>query len=203
MELKEFLETKLKKPLPSHLILHNMRLSDDSIRNSFFYNEPTYVPLYFWLGKILKPKTLLEIGFRYGLLSATFLKTCKTVTYFLALQEPREKYYSCRLGISNVKDHYRKKLEVYMGKLEDEFFEAKLKCSNLDLVIINEEAGYDRYRQYFDAIWPQLSPEGYMVVDCLKKYTSLDAAVKDFCISKNVAATYIGTTYGVSIIRKV
>lgn len=203
MELKEIIESKLKKRISPHLLLNRMRFSDDNIKNSFYYNEPTYIPFYYWLGTILKPKTLLEIGFKVGLVTSVFLKSCKTVVSFLAVQEPKGVYYSPRLGISNVRDHYRKKLEIYTGNVEDEFLVSKMKCLNLDLAIINEETSYDRYIGYFELVWGQLAVDGYMVVDCLSRYKSLAAAVKDFCISKNVEATYINTTYKVSIIRKV
>lgn len=203
MDIKPYIDGKLKKQLPSHIFLDRMRVIDEDSRQSFAYNDHTYVPLYYWLGTILQPKTMIEIGFRLGLLSGNFLKSCKTVNNFLAIQEIKSgEYYSSRLGKANIKDNYKGNLYIHTGSLDSDIFITKLNSMEFDLAIINEEASYDKHRLYFDVIWPQISKDGIIVVEYVKKHEPSSIAVKDFCTSVNLEPIYINTTYGVAIIRK-
>jgi hypothetical protein len=204
MEIKEYIEGRLKKNIvTSKVLLDRMRMIEEDSRQSFAYNDSHYISFYYWLGEIFKAKALVEIGFQLGLLSGNYLKTCKTVQYFLALQETRKgEYYSHRLGKSNVRDNYRRSLYIHVGKCEDDIFQTKLKALEVDLVIINEEVGYDRHRLYYDAVWPQMAKNGIIVVEYLKKYKPSLMAFKDFCLSKNINPIYINTTYGVGVIEK-
>ncbi len=203
LEIKTYVEGKLKKGLPSNIFLRQMRLIDEESRQSFAYNDPTYIPTYYWLGTLLKPKVMVEIGFRLGLLSGSFLKSCKTVEHFLAVQESKiGEYYSDRLGRRNVKDNYKKYFYVHVGDINDDIFVAKLKALDIDLAIVNEETTYDKHRAYFDLLWPQISSDGLVVCDYLNRNKVSGKAFKDFCITVNVEPTYIDTTYGVGLIRK-
>lgn len=202
-EIKVYIENKLKKNLPSKIFLDRMRVIEEDSRQSLAYNNPTYVPLYYWLGTVLNTKTLVEIGFRLGLLSGNFLRSCKTVNYFLGLQEISSGvFYSDRLGKSNIKDVYKGGFYIHTGNCNDDLFETKLKSLEIDLVIINEEVGYDRHRLYYDLLWPQMAQDGIMVVDYLKRYKPSATAFTDFCISKNREPVYINTDYGVGLILK-
>lgn len=199
-EIKKYTEEKLKKRLPSGIFLDRMRMLDESSRQSLAYNNPTYIPFYYWLGTVCKTKTLVEIGFSLGLLSGNFLRSCKTVDYFLALQETKkDEFYSERLGKSNIKDVYKGKFYIHVGGCDDDIFELKLKSLDVDLVIINEEVGYDRYRLYYDLLWPQMTPDGIIVVDYLKKYNTSAVAFQDFCVSKNIKPVYVNTDYGIGM----
>ena len=202
IDIKGIIESKFKKKLPSHIFLDKMRLPDEDLRKGFAYNDHTYIPFYYWLGEIIQPKHLLEIGFRLGLLSGTFLSSCKTVECFFAFQEVKKEFYSERLGRSNIKDVYKKKLFIYKGGIKDEVFLTKMQSMEFDLVIINEEDSYDRHRLYYDLVWPQLNVDGIIVVNYLKKCKTSDLAFKDFVISKNLEPTYIDTNYGIGLIRK-
>jgi len=203
VEIKQFVESKFKKPLPSCIFLDNMRVVDEDFRKTFAYNDFTHVPFYYWLGRILKVDHLLEIGFRLGLLSGNFLKSCQTVKKFLAFQEVvKNEYYSMRLGRANIRDVYKRKFYVHVGSMEDDLFEIRFQSTKFDLVIINEETHYDKHRFYFDMIWPQLSQGGFIIMDYLKKHKATKAAFKDFCMSKNVKPELINTTYGVGLIKK-
>jgi hypothetical protein len=203
-EIKEFIEGKFKKGLPTNIFLSKMRLVDEEAKQSFAYNDQTYIPFYYWLGTLIAPKTMVEIGFRLGLLSANFLKSCKTVEQFIALQEvSSDEYYSARLGRGNIKDNYKKYFYIHVGDVADDVFVTKVKALEIDFAIVNEETTYDRLRGYFDLIWPQISKGGLMVCDHLNREKVSAAAFKDFCITVNLEPTYINTTYGVGLIRKV
>lgn len=204
MEIKSYIEAKLKKQLPSQVFLGKMRVIEEESRQSFAYNDHTYVPFYYWLGTILEPKTMIEVGLRLGFLSGNFLKSCKTVKRFVAIQETKAgEYYSSRLARANVKDNYKGETYIHVGRVEDEIFTTKLKSMEFDLAIINEETSYDRHRLYFDLLWPQISHDGLVVVEYVDKHKFSALAVKDFCVSLNIEPIYIDTTYGVALIRKV
>lgn len=202
-DIKNFVVSKFKNPIPSYVFLDNMRMIDEESRKSFAYNELTYIPFYYWLGKVLKPVNMIEIGFQLGLLSGTFLRACNSVERFLAFQEVKKgEYYSKRLGQSNIKDLYKGKLFIHAGNITDDVFEARFNSVHFDLALINEETSYDKYRFYFDMLWPQMSINGVMVADRLKINKVLSLAFKDFCLSKNVEPMYINTRYGIVLIKK-
>jgi hypothetical protein len=202
-EIKNYIDGKLKKSLPSAVFLSKMRVIDEESKQSFAYNDPTYVPFYYWLGTLLNPKTLVEIGFRLGLLSGNFLKSCKTVECFLAIQETKpNEYYSDRLGKANIKDNYKNYLYPYTGNIGDDVFVTKLKSVDIDLAMVNEETSYEKHRLYFDLLWPQMADQGIIVCNYLSRNKVSATAFKDFCITVNVEPTYINTTYGIGLIRK-
>jgi hypothetical protein len=192
-EIKKYIESKLKKNLPSSIFLSGTRFVDEVSRANFVFNDNTFVPFYYWLGTVLKPTSVVEVGFGLGVTSSNFFKSCKSTNYFLALQEPKSgEYYSSRLGKANIKDHYKKKFNIYVGLIQDDAFSTQLKSRAFDLAIINEETTYDRYRLFC----------GFLIVDCVKKHRVAGMAFKDFCTYKHLDATYINTTYGVGIIKK-
>lgn len=201
-EIKVYIEGKLKKSLPSRIFLDKMKVIDEESRYSLAYNNPTYIPVYYWLGTILKPIVFVEIGFRLGLLSGNFLKSCKTVNYFLALQELDGNYYSDRLGKSNIKDLYKGNFHVHVGSCNDDLFETKLKSLEIDLATINEETSYDKHRIYYDLLWPQMSKNGIIIVDYLNRCRTSLMAFKDFCKSVNLEPVYINTDYGIGLVSK-
>lgn len=195
-EVKDYITAKLKKQIPSHIFLDRMRVGDEEFRQSFIYNNPNYIPFYYWLGTILKPKTLIEIGFGLGFMSGNFLKSCKTVNYFLAIQEKKSgEYYSSRLGKSNVLDNYKGDFYIHTGDITDDV----LKSHEFDLALISEQTTYDKYRLYFDFL--QMSKEGIMVVEHLNKSKSCSTAFKDFCRSINREPVYINTAYGIGVVN--
>lgn len=201
-EIKVYIEGKLKKSLPSHIFLDRMKVIDEDSRYSLAYNNPTYVPFYYWLGTILKPTTFVEFGFRLGLLSGNFLRSCKTVKCFFALQESNGVYYSDRLGKSNIKDFYKGISYIHIGSCNDDLFETKLKSLEIDLAIINEEENYDKHRMYYDLLWPQISVGGIVVVDYLNRCKASAVAFKDFCTSINTEPVYVNTDYGIGLVSK-
>jgi len=200
-EIKTYIEAKLKKKLPSHIFLDRMRLIDEDSRRSLAYNNSTYVPFYYWLGTISEAKTLVEIGFRLGLLSGNILKSCKTINYFLGLQEVKAgEFYSDRIGRSNIKDQYKGNFYIHTGGCTDDLYVTKLRSLEIDLAIINEEVSYDKHRLYYDLLWPQMSKNGIIVTDYLNKYKPSLVAFKDFCISVNREPVYVTTDYGVGMV---
>lgn len=196
------LEEKLRKNFPSGIFLDKMRVLDESSRLTSAYTDPHYIPFFYWLGTLTQPKSLLEIGFRLGLTSGNFLRGCKTVERFLAFQQQSESFYSPRLGRSNVKDHYKKKFDIYVGNLSDESFDVLLSSSEWDLVLINEELSYDRHLEYLETVWTHLSIDGMIFMDYITRHKPAEEAYMDFCKAKSRKPVIIKTRYGVGACKK-
>lgn len=201
-ELKKILEEKLNKSLPSKLFLNKMRLLDENSRNTPAYQDPKYIPFYYWLGTQIQPKSLIEIGFRLGLFSSCFLNSCKSVERLIGFQQKTNDFYSPRLGIANVKDNFKGSLYVYTGDIQDDTFEFKLGHDGWDLLIINEEVNYDKHRDYLDLMWGKLNSGALIIMDYIHKHLPAKEAFFDFCKSKNRLPIELETRYGVGIIEK-
>jgi predicted O-methyltransferase YrrM len=201
--LKKFLDSKLKKHLINgKLILDRFRVLDETNRKASSYNDSSYAPVYYYLGTYLKPKSMIEIGFQLGLLSGSFLIGCKTVENFFAFQEKTNEYYSLRVGKSNIKDHYRKKLELYYGSSSDNEFLKILNLNFYDFAIINEEASYDKYLHYLDIVWERMSYDGILAMENINKISAAKQAYSIFCKSKNRDVCIVKTRYGLGLIQK-
>ena len=200
LELKNLIEEKLNKQIPSHIFLDKMRVLDEESRKASSYNDPKYIPFFYWLGTILKPKYLIEIGFKLGLFSGNFLRSCKSVEIFSAFQEESANFYSQRLGKSNVLDHYKGRLDIHVGLIYD--FEEKINKIEWELALINEEVSYDKHREYLDTVWSNLSLDGFIAMDYILRHKPAGEAYNDFCRGKNRIPVVVDTRYGVGIIRK-
>lgn len=201
-ELKDYVTLKLSKQLPSHIFLDSMRVIEEESRKTPAYTDPKYLPFYYFLGTQIEAENLLEIGFRLGLCSGCFLKGCKTVRNFLAFQEKTEEFYSPRMGRANVKCNFRGDFHVHVGSVSDDVFTERLKATSWDLVILNEEAAYDKHRLFYDLLWPELRLGALIISDYINRHRATGQAYFDFCKAKNREPIVIGTRYGVGLIQK-
>jgi predicted O-methyltransferase YrrM len=202
-ELKLKLTDKLTKSvLNSRILLDKMRLIDESSRETAAYTDPTYAPFYYYLGTMVKPKRVMEMGFRLGLLSSCFLKGCNTVEKFLAFQEQSNSFYSERLGRANVRDSYKKSMDIHVGLCTDDGFVSKLSANEWDLVIVNEEMTYDKHMTYLDLLWPHMALDGLIVMDYVVRHPPAGQSFRDFCKAKGRVPVELPTRYGVGIVQK-
>ena len=201
-ELKMKLEKKLESPIQSHVFLDRFRLLEEESRQSVAYNNPRYIPFYYWLGGSVEPKNLLEIGFRLGLCSSCFLKACHSVELFIGFQRKAEEFWSPRLGKANIKDNYKNKTHIHYGGWNEDSWQQVLSSTKWDLVIVNEEVGYDEHRLYLEGVWPQVNENGFIVMDYVTRHQPAIKAYTDFCKSVNEPETKISTRYGVGLIQK-
>lgn len=183
-------------------LLDRMRVLDESSRKTAAYADPKYAPFYYHLGKFLKPTSMIEIGFNLGLLSACFLTSCKTVVKYLGFQQRKDEYYSSRLGHDNVKSKYKGDIQVHIGDLADEEFTEKISPNSWDLVILNDEVGFDRHLTYLDLSWEHLSDHGIIVAEYIVRHTPAREAFQAFCESKSRVPVTFDTRYGTGIVQK-
>ena len=206
MDVKE-LGIKLNQELDHQTIsastlLGNCRVIDEQCRKSAPYVDHRYMPFYYYLGKHVQPKTMLDIGFRLGLFGSCFFRSCHTVENYLAFQQKNDGFYSPRLGVKNVMDHFHKKIHVHVGGIQDDAFLGVLHETAWDLVIINEEVSYEQHRLFLDLIWPHVSLGGLIVMDYIDRHKPAGEVYRDFCKVHKRDTITVKSRYGVGLIEK-
>jgi hypothetical protein len=184
---------------PNHL-MSRFRFITETSRRAGAYSDPCYIPFYYYLGKKVPARKLFKFGFTLGLLSGSFLTSCKTVEEFFAFHLKTDRYYASRIGIKNVRMVYDNTMKYHYGSATD-FTVVEAIGQGWDVVILNQECGCDDFRSYLDLVWDATNPEGVLVVEDLSHHGFMDA-YKDFCLSKNRKEIIFETRYGTAIVQK-
>ena len=202
-ELVVFLNDSLKKQTMSgRSILDRFRVIDESSRKTAPYLDPYYAPFYYYLGKYIKPKSLVEIGFDLGLLSSSFLTSCKSVEHFFGYKSSSEEFSSNRIGKSNIKQCFKGKANFYVGNIFDKEFFDIFSLNLQDLIIINDETVYDKHLEYLDVMWSNVSEHGFIIAEYITRHMPAKDAFLSFCESKNRKPAILATRYGTGILQK-
>ena len=203
----ELIHDQLKLGLMSpQNLLSGTKLLDESSRNAGDYQDFNYLPFYYHLGKQLTPKVVYQIGAKLGLVGACFLRTCKTVEQWLAMDKDRD--LAARLIESNLKLHTKYCDNTmpggpigYMG-LSDGMLEMTTPYTRefpgFDVGFLTENFGTERNLKYLNFLWKHLVPEGLLVVD----YINSDDVFHGFCRVNNREPVIFNTRYGVGIIQR-
>lgn len=192
-----------KKAISPAILLSQFRMINEGSRRSSAYTDPKYIPFYYYLGREIHPKNMVEIGFRLGLCSGAFFMGCKTVSNFLAFQQEKEdKFYSPRLGKRNILDKYKGNFSIYVGNINDENFEQLFKNNKWDLLIINEETTYDQHMLYLDFAWGYMNNDGIIIMDYVNHHIQTGKAYRNFCKAHSREFLIFNTKYGVGLIQK-
>jgi predicted O-methyltransferase YrrM len=203
LEIKSETETLLAKPFNTRVLLNMARLINENDRRASSYTDPYYIPFYYHLGKLITPKSVVEVGLRLGLTGAVFLTSCKSVEEYLALHELNgSDYYSGRLAKANIRDHYRGVLYTHAGSVEDPEFSTRLEARTWDLAVVNDQFDYDRHLLMLETLWPLISPGGYLVCDYIGSHPPARKAWDGFCAARRIKPEFIDTRYGVSIAQQ-
>ena len=202
-ELKESLDSLLDKPFNARVLLNSARLINENDRRASSYTDPNYIPFYYHLGKLIQPKSVVEVGVRLGLTGTALTRSCLSIERYLALQETKtDVYYSSRLANANIRDHFKGELYTHVGSVDDEEFSQLLEAREWDLVIINDEVGYDHHLLLLETMWQHISLGGWLVCDYVQSHRPARKAWDGFCKAINRTPEFINTRYGVSIVQK-
>lgn len=186
------------------ILLSGTKLVDESSRESVDYKDGRHFPFYYHLGKQLKPKVVYQIGAKLGLIGACFLRSCKTVEDWLAMDNDRD--FTATIITSNLKLHTEARGRIqpgapvaYMG-LNDELLEMNHHpdFTGVDLCFLTENFGEERYLKHLNFLWKVLKPEGLLVAD----YITAHDVFHEFCRVKNREPEIFKTRYGVGIIQR-
>lgn len=201
-DLEKKLNFELSRQLVStNVLLSRLSLLNEGSRLTPAYQDPRYIPFYYYLGKYITPKNLLEIGANLGFFSSAFLKSCKTVENILIFEKKQEVSDPPRFAIKNIKMVYKKQLDWHYGKILDVELQEKLAKQKYDLCFFNEKSlNYDEYRIFLDIIWERISEDGLLVFDFANDKGKV--AYEDFCKTKNRDFIILKTRYGTGLMRK-
>jgi predicted O-methyltransferase YrrM len=203
VELKSQIDEFLAKPFNAKVLLNTARLINENDRRTSAYTDPNYIPFYYHLGKLIQPKSVVEIGLRLGLTGAAFTRSCHSVERYLALQESNAiNYYSVRLAKANIRDHFKGELYTHVGSIEDDGFSAMLESQEWDLGIVNDEVGYDHHLLILETVWERIAMGGWLVCDYVASHRPAKRAWDGFCKARNRTPEFFPTRYGVSIVQK-
>lgn len=184
------------------IILDSLRFIDEASRRTGAYVDPLYMPFYYHFGKYVFPRNYVQIGFDLGLSSACFFKSCQSVENFLAFQRNNQVFYSSRLSVKNVKNHYKNNFDFYHGGFYDKGFEKALHRNKWDLIVVDERIMYDSHLSCLEVLWPMLNSDGLLVVDRVSSDQSAKDSFHNLCNIKNRKPFVIKTRYGIGIVQK-
>jgi hypothetical protein len=183
-------------------VLDRFRVIDEESRKTAAYLDHRYAPFYYHLGKRIRPKSLMEIGFTLGLLAGPFFVSCKTVERFVGFKEPSKDFLPTRLGKANIRQVFKGQAEYCVGNLYDSEFAHIFSPNSWDCIILNDETVYDKHLEYLDAVWPCLSEGGLIVAEYIDRHAPAGDAFLAFCESKNRRPQVFATRYGTGIVQK-
>ena len=99
------LKAKLsKQPISPRVLLDRLRMLDESSRKTSQYQDPNYLPFYYYLSKSIVPKSIFCFGLDLALPICCFLNGCETAKRILAFQKAGNSFYSPRVALSNIHD---------------------------------------------------------------------------------------------------
>lgn len=181
--------------VPGRVLLDRLKLPKESSRLAAAYGDPRWAPFYYHLGKLVGPKSVLEVGFDLGLLSSSFLKSCKSVENFGGCRRRPEPDFSPRLGLANVRKNYKGHAEAGSGS---EYFQNTLNMK-WGLVLVTEEGSYDDHLFCLDSVWPSVG--GFLVCEGVGR-ANFGKAFRAFCGNLGLEPVYFATRYGTAVLEK-
>ncbi len=167
------------------------------------FNDPTYLPFYYHLGRFLKGyKNLIEFGFDLGMPGGCFIEGCSNIQNYVAFRKNKEGFYPKRLGISNIHNILKKKFDLWIGEETDPEFIKMVLLNKWDCVIISDNGQNEKtVRAYLDLVWNQMMHEGIIVVDFLNE-SPVKKAYESFCKLQNREIFTIPTLRGTGLLQR-
>lgn len=202
-ELHQQVSRELTKGLlSSRILLDRLRVPVEAYRRSIEYQDQTYAPFYYHLGKFISPRALFQIGLGLGFPICCFLASCKSVEKIFAFIPEGDESYSPRLAVSNVKDFHRDDFAYHLGSIIDREFLEKFEAVEWDMAFINVQVSLDLHRNYLDLAWQRMPLDGLIVMDYLSSYQPAHEAFMTFSKVVNREPVLFDTRNGTGIIQK-
>lgn len=177
---KEIEEILNKKQISAKYLLNNF-----SLGNSKLCKDPYYYPFYFFLGRMVFPQNLLEVGVGSGLNSGMFLLGNKSKNHspnkFVAIGEDSS------ITRKNIK-------KVYKGDFE---IKSSIDDIKWDLALINYNDNYDKTLFLLETLYETST---MIVLDKVFYEKSVKLAFNNFVDIHKPEHYVINTTFGSAII---
>ena len=202
-EAADEIESRLSKgTISSRTVLGRMSLVDQESSAGPSYQDPSYFPYYFHVGRVLNPARLLCVGLDLGLQAGCVLQGCESPELMSAIQPPPGHPYSPRIAVANIRKVTSRgfSISVHVGGLADPYF-AGILPSYFDLAFVTSPLGADSMMDHMHQCWDGLKEGGFISVDRLSNVGAEDI-FRDFCKSRSVPFRLFGTRYGCGIAKK-
>jgi hypothetical protein len=192
-----------KHPIQAKYALSQFKVNNEAYRMSSEYTDPVHYPFYYYLGREVKIKNLLEFGFESGIETGCFLHGCKTIESYLGFK-PRSDihYWSPRITRKNIYNVLKKPIGYWHGDITDPEFLKQFLVKKWDCALVVRSWTRELNRRYLDLIWGQMSLGGLLVVDRVKSSPDMKSAFEDFCKVVHRPLTTLKTRYGVGLVVK-
>jgi hypothetical protein len=202
-ELERDIKQKLKiQPVSSRILLDRLVLLDDASRKTSQYQDPNYLPFYYYLAKTLSSKTVFQVGLDIGLPLCCYLMGCPSVENILAFQRQESSFYSPRIATSNIRAvRPSLSLKFYAGQFLDEPLET-IMSSGMDSVLITCKQKDEDLNDILYSVWKHLSLGGIVVVDHMRSNSKSFDVFKSFCKTQNREYVFFETRYGNAVVQK-
>jgi len=203
-QLRRDISKKLEKAaLPPKILLSRFK-TGVAPGGVALFNDPTYLPFYYQLGRHLpETKRLIEFGFSLGMPSGCFLDGCHGVDYFMGFHKKGTDYFSKRLGLANILNIWRKPfVEVWTGQVTDPEFMKSFLLHRWDCVLITDQQEEKTYREYLDLAWSQMNESGLLVMDNISQNQGAYEAYHGFCKVCNREPFVLQTQRGTGLLER-
>ena len=154
-----------KKVMSSDILLKDCCFMDQNVKKTFVFNDSTFFPFYYYLGKYINPKNLLVLGADAGLTTACFLKSSPVENILCFQEHSSEEHYGVRVCAFNIMKQCNANLDIYCGSMLDDNFLKKISSKKWDCILVNLNLNYDKLRNYLDVAWEHLVLDGIMLIE--------------------------------------
>jgi hypothetical protein len=201
-ELKSYLIDRLQVQAlnPKHA-LSQFKLNNEDYRLSAEYTDPLHYPFFYYLGKAIKAKNLIEFGFESGIESGCFCHGCKIENYLGFRNKKTIHYWSPRLSLANISNIIKKPVGYWNGEITDPEFLKQFLIRKWDCALLVKTEDYETTKRHLTLLWNQMSYSGIIIVDKLTQ-KDVKKAFDDFCTIINRPNTTIRTRYGIGLVIK-
>lgn len=190
--------------LPAQILTSKFPYTTSSSRLRSYFNDPSYFPTYYYLGRVLNPKNILDVNLGNAIPLACVIAgsdAAENVAGFQHLSED-DTYYSVRMAKHNLRRVYKGSVGLHAGYFGDKDFDILINLQKWDMIILNCEITYDEYLTYLRILWRNLADGGNFIVDRINYHKPAGKACVDFCLSLNISFNKVASKYGMALISK-
>lgn len=165
------------------------------------FQDHSYLPFYYYLGKYIPAENLVNVGFGLGLPLTCYLMAYPPTLDMLALQDPDGEYYHPRMALKNIKTITKFVPRVFVGSFIDEDFQANLFAKKWQLIVVSERRGYDETLFVANTLYDALDDGGVLCVEGIQS-PSVAKAFDNFCAARNRDSFKIRSRYGNGLVAR-
>jgi predicted O-methyltransferase YrrM len=202
-EIAPKIKDKLKRQaMSSRVLLDRLRLVDEHSRSTSQYQDPNYLPFYYYLSRFVSPRSMLHVGLDLALPSCCFLSGCSSVERLLCFQRREKTFYSPRIAMSNLRDAKPSlSVDYYYGGINDLEMEHKMR-EGFDMAVITSKMNNDDMSDCLEICWRSLRLDGILVVDHTRSVRQIGELFEAFCKVQNRPCIFFDTRYGTGATQK-